>query len=53
MGLLETSFASIPLPLLEVWGGLSFFLGCALALFAFRAALGGRPTFGAARPDEA
>ena len=25
----------------------------ALALFAFRAALGGRPTFGAARPDEA
>jgi two-component system sensor histidine kinase/response regulator len=32
---LESSFASIPLPLLQVWGGLSYFLGCALALFAF------------------
>jgi two-component system, sensor histidine kinase and response regulator len=35
MGWLEKGFASIPLPLLEVWGGLSYFLGFALAVFAF------------------
>ncbi len=32
---LEHTFARIPLPLLQVWGGLSFFLGFALALAAF------------------
>ncbi|MEY4551471.1 MAG: hypothetical protein RL685_7666, partial [Pseudomonadota bacterium] len=32
---LEHSFARIPLPLLQVWGGLSYFLGFALALAAF------------------
>lgn len=32
---LEGTFARIPLPLLQVWGGLSYVIGCALALFAF------------------
>jgi hypothetical protein len=32
---LEMIFSTIPLPLLEVWGRFSYFLGFALAIFAF------------------